>query len=336
MSETTTEPTQRAPVDPVAPAHLPSFRHLTSTKQVTQADARLVLRTSQEMQDALHRHDVPQVLKRRVMASLFYEPSTRTRLSFEMAMMRLGGRLMTADGFQFSSLYKGETVRDNTRTVCALGADIIVMRHPTKGSADDAAAVSTAPFINAGDGPGQHPSQAFLDLFTIKSEVGRTEDLHVAFVGDLRNGRTVHSLVYLLGLFPKVRFTFVSPAELSIPRKVRSFLVDHGIPFTEDTELEAALGCDVIYMTRIQKERFPDQSEYELVKGVYCLRAAHLHGRSAIVMHPLPRVDEIAEDVDALPNAAYFRQVASGVPTRMALLQLLIEREDWRRQQLAA
>lgn len=258
-----------------------------------------------------------------ILASLFYEPSTRTRLSFEAAMQRLGGQIITAEGIQFSSMYKGESIED-TIMIAAQYADIICMRHPEEGSADRAATVSPVPFINAGDGPGQHPTQALLDLYTIKKECGRTEDLHIAMVGDLKFGRTVHSLSFLLGLYAGIRFTFVAPFQLPMPTKVTSFLQEKKIPYAETTDLEEALAADIVYMTRVQKERFEDAREYEKLKDAYVLTAKHVRGKPVRVMHPLPRVGEIATDVDLLPNAAYFRQVRNGVPVRMALLALLL------------
>lgn len=299
-----------------------SLQHLTSTRQLSRADTDAILQTAEEMERVL-KGGGDDRLKGKILASLFYEPSTRTRLSFETAMQRLGGNIVTADGIQFSSLYKGETIED---TIMVVGqyADVICMRHPEEGSADRAAVVSPVPFINAGDGPGQHPTQALLDLFAIKKECGRTEHLHIAMVGDLKFGRTVHSLSFLLGLYDGIRFTFVAPPQLPVPAKVTDFLKGRKIAYTETSRLEDALDADIIYMTRIQKERFTDPSEYEQLKNACILTAKHVEGRRARVMHPLPRVGEIATDVDALPNAAYFRQVRNGVPVRMALLALLL------------
>lgn len=263
-------------------------------------------------------------LKGKILAALFYEPSTRTRLSFESAMQRLGGSVITADGLQFSSMYKGETIED-TIMMASGYSDIIVMRHPEQGSADKAAAISPVPFINAGDGPGQHPTQAMLDLYTIQKERGTIDGLHIAMVGDLKYGRTVHSLCYLLGLYQNVRFTFVAPDALPMPEKVTSYLKERNIAYTETTDMAAGLDADVLYMTRVQKERFEDINEYEKLKLQYVLTANHLAGKTVTVMHPLPRVGEIATDVDMLPNAAYFRQARNGVPVRMALLDLLLE-----------
>lgn len=299
-----------------------SFQHLTSAHQVTRADADALLRKAAEMEDVLKKGS-SDLLKGKILAALFYEPSTRTRLSFESAMQRLGGSVITADGLQFSSMYKGESIED-TIMMAAGYSDIICMRHPEMGSADRAAAVSPVPFINAGDGPGQHPTQALLDLYTIAKEHGSVEGVKVAMVGDLKFGRTVHSLTQLLTLFPGVELTFVAPSQLPMPEKVTKMLQGKGIAFTETDSLEAALDCDVIYMTRVQKERFEDVAEYEKLKNAYVLTADHLKGKQAIVMHPLPRVIEISTDVDLLPNAAYFRQAHYGVPVRMALIAMLL------------
>lgn len=299
-----------------------SFRHLTSTKQLSRKDAEVILKEAARMDKVLEKGGNEE-LKGKVLAALFYEPSTRTRLSFESAMVRLGGSVISAEGIQFSSLYKGETIED-TMNVVGQYADIIAMRHPDQGSADTAASVCPVPFINAGDGPGQHPTQALLDLYTIQKELGAIDDLHIALVGDLRYGRTVHSLSYLLGLFKNVRFTLIAPKELTMPEKVTSFYKDKGITYAETDDIKAGLDCDVIYMTRVQQERFKDPKEYERLKLKYVLQASMLKGKKGIVMHPLPRVGEIATDVDSLKNAAYFRQVRNGVPIRMALLSLLL------------
>lgn len=300
------------------------FTHLTSTKQLSRADTEEILRVAADM-EKIKDKGKSDLLKGQVLASLFYEPSTRTRLSFETAMLRLGGDVLTAEGIQFSSLYKGETIED-TMEMVGRYADIIAMRHPEQGSADKAAAASKVPFINAGDGPGQHPTQALLDLYTINSERGKVDGLHIAMVGDLRYGRTVHSLSYLLGLYKDVRFTLISPKELTMPEKVTSFLDEKKIPYDLHDDISAGLDCDFMYMTRVQQERFADKSEYERLKLKYVLTAAQLKGKKVKIMHPLPRVGEIATDVDALPNAVYFRQAGNGVLVRMALLAMLLKK----------
>ncbi|OIO54367.1 aspartate carbamoyltransferase [Candidatus Peregrinibacteria bacterium CG1_02_54_53] len=298
------------------------FHHITSTKQFSRDDTDVILNVAEKMEKILVKGG-NNLLNGKILAALFYEPSTRTRLSFETAMQRLGGDVITADGLQFSSMYKGETIED-TMMVVGQYADIIAMRHPEQGSADRAAAVCPVPFINAGDGPGQHPTQALLDLYTIRKERGSLDDIHITMVGDLKFGRTVHSLSYLLGLYRDVRLTLIAPKELAMPSKVTSYLKEKNIFFVETEELQQGLDADVVYMTRVQKERFENPAEYERLKLKYVLQADHVCDRSITVLHPLPRIGEIATDVDSLPNAAYFRQVRNGVVIRMALLAILL------------
>ncbi|MDP7477146.1 MAG: aspartate carbamoyltransferase, partial [Candidatus Peribacteraceae bacterium] len=231
--------------------------------------------------------------------------------------------VVTAEGIQFSSMYKGETIQD-TISMASQYADIIVMRHPEQGSADKAVETATVPFINAGDGPGQHPTQGILDIVTIYKERGTLDGINMTIVGDLKYGRTLHSMSFLLGLYSDVTFTLVSPDELKMPKKVTSYFDERGIKYTETDKLEDGLEGDVIYMTRIQQERFADKSQYEKLKDSYILEAKHVKDKDITVMHPLPRVNEISTDVDALPNAAYFRQANNGVIARMALLAMML------------
>ena len=271
------------------------------------------------------------LLAGRIMASLFYEPSTRTRLSFETAMYRLGGHVVTTENArEFSSVAKGETLEDTVRVIGSY-ADVLVIRHFESGSAARAAAYSPIPVINAGDGPGQHPTQALLDLFTIQDELGRIEGLRVAMVGDLAYGRTVRSLAYLLALYDDMELIFVAPPQVAMREDIKEHLREHGVSFREEQDLRAVLpSVDVVYQTRIQKERFADRpQDYEAARGVYVIdrEAMDLLSRHAIVLHPLPRVGEIRPDVDDDPRAAYFRQVANGVYVRMALLQMLLAPE---------
>jgi aspartate carbamoyltransferase catalytic subunit len=266
-------------------------------------------------------------LSGRIMATLFYEPSTRTRLSFESAMLRLGGAVLGTEAARaFSSAVKGETLEDTIRMVCAY-ADIIVLRHDHEGAAELAAAVATVPVINAGDGPGEHPTQSLLDLFTIERELGRIEGLHVAICGDLRFGRTARSLARLLALYPGVRLSFVAPDVVQVGADVREYLDARGVPYTLHDRLEDVVSsADVVYQTRVQKERFTDLAEFEAARGAIRVdtRTMERLPSASVVMHPLPRVDEIDPAVDADPRAAYFRQAANGVALRMALLELLL------------
>ncbi len=263
----------------------------------------------------------------RIMATLFYEPSTRTRLSFESAMLRLGGTVLgTEAAHVFSSAMKGETLEDTIRMVCAY-ADIIVLRHDREGAAAQAAAVASVPVINAGDGPGEHPTQSLLDLFTIERELGRIEGLHVAICGDLRFGRTARSLARLLALYDGVRISFVAPDVVQVGSDIRSFLDSRGVAYRLHSRLDDVIAdVDVVYQTRVQKERFTDPAEFEAARGAIRIDAATMERlpQRAVVMHPLPRVDEIAPEVDSDPRAAYFRQAANGVALRMALLEVLL------------
>ena len=263
----------------------------------------------------------------KILASLFYEPSTRTRLSFESAMLRLGGNVLTTENArEFSSALKGETLEDSIRVVSGY-ADAIVLRHYEIGAAERAAKVSSVPIINAGDGAGQHPTQALLDLYTIQKECGKVDGMRIMMVGDLKNGRTIRSLSYLLGKYQGVHIDFVSAPELKVGSDIKSYLKRHSISFEEKEDINGDLQkADVVYQTRIQKERFGSEAEYEKFKGKYVLTAGNTERMKpgAIIMHPLPRVDELSTDLDALPRAAYFRQAEYGVLVRMALLLQLL------------
>ena len=263
-----------------------------------------------------------------IMATLFYEPSTRTRFSFETAMHRLGGRVIsTENAAEFSSVAKGETLEDTIQIMNGY-ADVIVIRHYELGAAQRAAAVSRVPVINAGDGPGQHPTQALLDLYTIRKEIGKIDGLRIAMVGDLANGRTVRSLTYLLSKFRNVKLYFVAPALLQMKEDILEHLREREVTFVEETALDSILpDVDVVYQTRIQKERFGDRIEdYEKCRGVYIVnqQTLRLMKKKSIVMHPLPRLDEITMEVDQDPRAAYFRQAQNGLYVRMALLSTVL------------
>ena len=266
-------------------------------------------------------------LKGKILATLFYEPSTRTRFSFESAMIKLGGNVITTENAaEFSSAAKGETIEDTIRVVNQY-ADAIVLRHFDIGAALSASLVSEVPIINAGDGAGQHPTQALLDLYTIKKEVGRLDNLKVALVGDLKHGRTVRSLAYLLGKYKNIHIDLISPKALRIGEDIKEYLEKHQVTFSETEDLaNTAREADVIYQTRIQKERFSDPTTYKKYKGVYKINGELVKKmkKKAVIMHPLPRVDEISREVDDLPQAVYFKQVKYGLHLRMALLQHLI------------
>tara|TARA_B000000557_G_C20747745_1_gene431489 strand:- start:150 stop:1073 length:924 start_codon:yes stop_codon:yes gene_type:complete len=261
------------------------------------------------------------LLRGKILGNLFFEPSTRTRMSFETAMKRLGGDVINLGAVASSSVVKGETLHDTIRMVDGY-SDIIALRHPRQGAAQYASDCAKVPIANAGDGAGHHPTQTMLDLFTIKQAHGKIENLNVVLVGDLRFGRTVHSLSYALVRFG-CKLTLVSPESLRLPEEIVNELKAQGGELTITEDLKPQLkDADVVYMTRIQKERFPDEDEYLRVAGIYKLVANDLASvkNDMIVMHPLPRVDEINPDVDSTRHAAYFEQAFNGVVTRMALL----------------
>ncbi len=267
-----------------------------------------------------------EVCKGRILATLFYEPSTRTRLSFEAAMLRLGGQILTVADPQTSSVAKGESLADTIRTL-ACYADLIVIRHPKEGAARLVAMYSPIPVINGGDGAREHPTQTLTDLYTIRSLKGRLSALVVAFCGDLRYGRTVHSLLRALMRYPSIRFFLVSPEELRLPESLRDELHAHNAPFVEVEQMEEALPhADVLYMTRVQKERFFNEEDYLRLRDFYILTPERLQllKSDAIVMHPLPRVTEIAYAVDADPRAVYFQQAQLGMYARMALIASIL------------
>lgn len=266
-------------------------------------------------------------LKEKIMASLFYEPSTRTRFSFESAMLRLGGGVITTENAkEFSSAAKGETLEDSIRVINNY-ADVIILRHYDKGASKRASLVSNIPIINAGDGAGQHPTQALLDLYTIKKELGEINGIAVAMVGDLKNGRTIRSLTYLLGKYKDIKIYFISPEELRIEKDIREYLNKHKISYKELHNIESVIDkIDVLYQTRIQKERFSNQKEYLKFKGCYRIdnKLIKKMKDKSIIMHPLPRVDEILTEVDTSPKAVYFKQTKYGLLIRMALLKFIL------------
>ena len=270
-------------------------------------------------------HPYEDLLGGRVVASLFFEPSTRTRLSFESAVNRLGGRVIGFPDGSNTSISKGETFHD-TIMVISNYADMIVMRHSIEGAPRYASEISKVPVVNAGDGANQHPSQTLLDLYSIQKTQGKLDGIHIAMVGDLKYGRTVHSLLQALSHF-NARFTFVAPEELAMPAEYKMFLRDKGLEYNEVRSLDEAIGqADIVYMTRVQRERFTDPMEYERVKNVYVLDQPMLEGAkpSMRILHPLPRVGEIDAAVDKSPHAYYFQQTENGVYTRMAIIAYLL------------
>jgi len=288
------------------------FRHLISIDDLSKEDIEYILKKADEFLEIAKERKKLNLLEGKVLANLFYEPSTRTRMSFEVAMKRLGGEVINMGSVEATSIAKGESLADTIRVVGKY-ADCIVLRHYREGAARFAAEISEVPVINAGDGAGQHPTQTLLDLYTIKREL-KLEGIRVALIGDLKYSRTVHSLVKALSLFNAEIF-LVSPPSLRLPEHLKESAK------CVETDLKQAIEeADVLYVTRIQRERFPDEDEYRKVAGSYKITADMLENSRAIVMHPLPRVDEISYDVDRLKNAVYFKQAFYGVPVRMAIL----------------
>lgn len=281
-----------------------------------------ILKRSEGMEKRLKRKN--SILSGKILACLFFEPSTRTRLSFEAAMDRMGGDSIGFSESAATSESKGESLIDTIKTVESY-CDAIVIRHPRDGAARLAANISDVPVINAGDGSNQHPTQTLLDLYTIKRETGGLKK-KVALIGDLKYSRTAHSLAYALAMF-SAKMTFISPEGLEMPGEVTADLEKFNTEPIETSELEGSISdCDVLYVTRIQKERFPDPEEYEKVKGTYKITLPILESAKsdAILLHPLPRVDEISPEVDQSKHARYFKQVRYGLPVRMAILDLVM------------
>ena len=300
-------------------------RDILDGAQFTREEIDHIMRVAETMREQLKDRRALDVLKGYVLGALFFEPSTRTRLSFETAMLRLGGGVVGFASADATSSAKGETLADTIRTVDQY-VDVIAMRHPKIGSAKEAAEVAVAPIINGGDGAGQHPTQALLDLFTIRSERGSVDGKTLALCGDLKNGRTVHAGVEIYKHYD-CKLIFAAPDKLKMPAEITARLREQQVKFEETTDLEEALAkADVLYMTRIQKERFEDAAEYDRLKNSYILTREMVERikPDVTVLHPLPRVNEITTDVDGLSNAAYFRQVQNGVFVRMALIALIL------------
>lgn len=295
-------------------------RSIISLHDMTADDLTKIIETSGEIKAGR----TGNFLEGETIAVMFFEPSTRTRLSFESAILQCGGRVIGFANPSSSSQSKGESFADTIKTVTGY-CDAMVIRHPVEGSARLASDIATVPVINAGDGANQHPTQTFLDLFTMQESFGRLEGLHIGMMGDLKYGRTVHSLATAMSLFG-ARMTFISPQTLQMPDMIKMELEASGVNFREVRQPEeAGDDLDILYVTRIQRERFGDPQEFESVAHSFRVTAETIRvlGGRVLVMHPLPRVDEISEEVDELPNAIYFRQAHNGIPTRQALLGLV-------------
>jgi aspartate carbamoyltransferase catalytic subunit len=299
--------------------------HITSSQSFSRKDLEYILAITSEMESSIKFKSNAQLLDGYILATLFFEPSTRTRLSFESAMLRLGGKVITVEQAESCSAEKGETLEDTGRVVSQY-ADIIVTRHPESGASERIASKSAVPVINAGDGPNEHPTQALLDLYTIFSEKKGLDNLKIGFLGDLKFGRTVHSLVKLLRFY-KTQFTFISHPSIAIPEKIKELLKETGCTIKETENLEEAiLYLDVLYVTRIQKERFTENENYEDIKNKYQLTQTILNNSKSdlTLLHPLPRVNEVSPEIDDDPKARYFKQAENGVYLRMALLATVL------------
>ncbi len=300
--------------------------HVVSIRDFTVDEINTVLDYAEKMVPIVKGDKISREMEGKILATLFFEPSTRTMLSFQAAMQRLGGSCIGFANPKQSSVKKGETLAD-TLTVTSSYADIVVLRHPQEGAARLASKFSSKPVINAGDGAGQHPTQTLLDLFTIRDEMGNISNNHIGIAGDLKYGRTVHSLTNALAMYD-TELTFIAPPGLQMPDEIIKKLKKDGIEYHKADDMEAVIDdLDVLYLTRIQRERFPTEEEYEKVASIYNVNRNMLENvkEDMIVMHPLPRVDEISPDVDDTKHAKYFEQAANGVPTRMAIMSLLLE-----------
>ena len=299
-------------------------KDILNTVQFSLQELNLIMNTAANFERRVKNGEVIRDMEGKVVASLFFEPSTRTRLSFETAINRLGSRVVSMANAASSSVAKGESLADTIRTIDGY-VDVIVMRHPMKGAAQLAADNASHPVINGGDGTGQHPTQALLDLYTIRKERGILGGQTITFLGDLKNGRTVHSLGYFMALC-KNKMIFVSPESLKMPVEITSDLRSRGAEIEETEDVEKALSVsDMVYVTRVQRERFENPEDYEKVKGVYIINREIINRakKGITILHPLPRVNEISTDVDDYEGAAYFRQAHNGLYVRMALLALI-------------
>ena len=305
------------------------MQHILSATQFNKKDIEQILSQATKMEAQCKSGKIKKVLQDKIVACLFFEASTRTRLSFETAALKLGAGVITAENaMENTSTHKGESIEDTTRIVCNY-ADILVMRHPKEGMPQRAAVVAHKPIINAGDGGNQHPTQGLLDVYTILKEKKRLENLNIAIVGDLLYGRTIHSTLTLLSNFPNNKFYFVSPKALALPQEFKKILSDKKNKIIEtETFKDIFKVADMVYMTRVQEERFTNKKEYEKYKSAYILNNQILTQLKSdvTVMHALPRITEISTEIDKDPRAAYFRQAQNGLYIRMALLKMVLDK----------
>ena len=301
------------------------LKNIISIKDFNREDIEYILEEASKLEDIAQSRKISEELKGKILGLMFFEPSTRTKMSFETAMKRLGGQEIGFENSGSSSVSKGESIADTAKMFEGY-CDALVIRHELEGVSKFISDVVNVPVINAGDGAGQHPTQTLLDLYTIKKEIGKLDDLKIALIGDLKYGRTVHSLSNALTLFNNIKIYLVSPKELKMPQEILHDLNKTNVEYEEVENIEKVIDdVDVLYVTRIQKERFIDVDDYLKIKGAYIINKKMLEGKDLIVMHPLPRIDEIATDVDNTKYNKYFAQAANAVPVRMAILKTLIK-----------
>lgn len=301
------------------------MKNIISIKDFTREDIEYILDEASKLEDIAKSKEVCEELKGKILGCMFFEPSTRTRLSFETSMKRLGGECIGFSSSGSSSVSKGESIADTAKMFEGY-SDALVIRHELEGVSKFISDIVDVPVINAGDGSSQHPTQTLLDLYTIKKVFGSIDNIKIALIGDLKYGRTVHSLANALGLYNNIELYFAAPKELKMPQEVLHDLNKNNIAYTEVDSVEEVIDkVDVLYVTRIQKERFGDIEDYLKIKGAYIINKKMLEGKDLIVMHPLPRIDEIASDVDDTKYNKYFEQASNAVPVRMAILKTLIK-----------
>ena len=301
------------------------LKNIISIKDFEREDIEYILDEASRLETIAKSKAISTELKGKILGLMFFEPSTRTKMSFETAMKRLNGQCIGFENSGSSSVSKGESIADTAKMFEGY-CDALVIRHELEGVSKFISDIVDIPVINAGDGAGQHPTQTLLDLYTIKNEIGSIDNLKIALIGDLKFGRTVHSLSNALTLFNNVKIYLVSPKELKMPQEILIDLNKTKVEYEEVDNIECIIDdVDVLYVTRIQKERFADISDYEKIKGAYIINKKMLEGKDAIVMHPLPRIDEIDTDVDDTKYNKYFTQAANAVPVRMAILKTLIQ-----------
>jgi aspartate carbamoyltransferase catalytic subunit len=301
------------------------LKSIISIKDFEREDVEYILDEAEKLENIAKSKEVSDELKGKILGLMFFEPSTRTRMSFETAIKRLGGDGIGFENSGSSSVSKGESIADTAKMFEGY-SDALVIRHELEGVSKFISDIVDVPVINAGDGAGQHPTQTLLDLYTIRKEIGKIDDLKIALIGDLKYGRTVHSLSNALGLFKNIKIYLVSPPELRMPQEILIDLNKTNVEYVIADKIEDVINdVDVLYVTRIQKERFVDIEDYLKIKGAYVINKKMLEGKDLIVMHPLPRIDEIDTDVDDTKYNKYFTQAENGVPVRMAILKTLIK-----------